>query len=160
MDRSGLGVVRAVYQAADAGVNERARAHGARFNCSKEVAVAEAVVTEVLTSFAERDDLGVGGGVVVGEVAIPSAADDAIAMNDDGSDGHLARVERALGGAQGFLHPEFVGVEFVWLGGDFVGQWLIRSSRRLSPQGSCCCNNRSRDNRAVIVNEECNETIV
>lgn len=99
MDCSGLGVVRAVYESADAGVNERARTHGARLNCSKELAVAETVVTEVLTGFAEGNDFGVSGRVVVGEVAIPAAPDDAIAVHDDGSYRHLPRLQSSLGGA-------------------------------------------------------------
>jgi hypothetical protein len=160
MDCSGLGVVRAVYQAADAGVNQRARTHGARFNCSKELAVAETVVTEVLTCFAQRNDLSMGGGVVVGQVTIPAPADDAIAVHDNGSYWHFAGFECAMGGAQSFLHPEFVGGEFAGLGVEFVGQWLFRSSRRRSPQGSGCRNNRFPINRAVTIKEECSETIV
>lgn len=129
MDCSGLGVVRAVYEAADAGVNERARTHGARLNCSKELAVSETVVTEVLTGFAEGNDFGVSGRVVVGEVAIPAAPDDAIAVHDDGSHGDFASLECALGRAQSLLHPEFVGVELggvEFAGVEFVGQGQIR----------------------------------
>jgi hypothetical protein len=54
---------------------------------------------------------------------------------DDGSYGHFAGFERALGGAQGFLHPQFVG-------GEFVRQWQIRSRLRRSLLGSCCRNSQ------------------
>jgi hypothetical protein len=49
-----------------------------------------------------------GCGVVVGEVAIPAAADYALSAYDDCAYWNFAGFEGALGGAQSFLHPEFV----------------------------------------------------
>ena len=66
------------------------------------------MVTQSGTGFAQGDDLGVGCGVAVGEVAIPAAADDAVSAYDDCAHGNFAGFEGALGAAQGFLHPEFV----------------------------------------------------
>jgi hypothetical protein len=51
----------------------------------------------------------VGGGVGIGDVAVPTPADDASVANDDCADRDLAGFERALGGAEGFFHPEFIG---------------------------------------------------
>jgi len=47
MDGAGFRVVRSVDQAAEAGMNCRSRAHGARLNCNKQFARAETVITEV-----------------------------------------------------------------------------------------------------------------
>ena len=90
-------------------MNGCSRAHGARLNCSKQIAASETVITEVPSGLAKRDDFGVGGRVVVGEVAIPSAADDAAVADYDRPYGNFAGFEGALGAAQSLLHPEFVG---------------------------------------------------
>ena len=78
------------------------------------------MVTQSCTGFAQGDDFGMGGGVVVGDVAIPAAADDALSAHDYSAYRNFAGFERALGGAQSFLHPEFVVSELV----DAVGQIL------------------------------------
>jgi hypothetical protein len=66
------------------------------------------MVAEVFGGVAQGDDLSVGGGVGVGQVAIPSAADDFVLVNDYCSYWDVSGFERALGGAEGFFHPEFV----------------------------------------------------
>ena len=109
MDGSRLRVVGTVDQAADAGMNRGSRAHRARFNCSKQIAVGEAVVTEVSSGFAQGRNFSVCGGVVVSEIAIPSAANDVAGANDDGADGYFVGVEGALGATKRLFHPEFVG---------------------------------------------------
>lgn len=111
MNRPCFGVVGAVHQAADAGVNQRTGTHGAWLNRSEECAFAQPMITEVLSGFAQGDDFGVGGGVILGKVTIPAAADDLPVLDDDGADRYFAGVECALGGAEGFLHPEFIGLE-------------------------------------------------
>jgi hypothetical protein len=121
VNRSRLGVIRTVNQATDARVHQRSSAHCARFNCSKQLAVGEAVVTNDSTGFAQGHDLGVGGGVVVSEVPVPATGNDAAVAHDDGADGDFSCVEGALGGAEGFLHVELVeGV---------VGRWSLGFSR-------------------------------
>jgi hypothetical protein len=47
--------------------------------------------------------------IAIGDVAIPSTSDDLPAAYDHRAYGDFAGFERALGGAQGFLHPKFVG---------------------------------------------------
>jgi hypothetical protein len=103
-----FGIVGAVYQALDPGVHQGSGAHRARFNCSKQIAAGQAMVTESCTGFAQGNDLGMGCGVVVGEVAIPAAADYALSAYDDCAYWNFAGFEGALGGAQSLLHPEFV----------------------------------------------------
>jgi hypothetical protein len=108
MDCACFGVVRAVDQSFQPGVHQGAGAHGARFNCSKEFAVSEAVVAQGGAGFSQGDDFRVGGRVAVGEVAIPASTDDLAVMYHDSAHGNLAGFQGALCGAKGFLHPEFV----------------------------------------------------
>src|SRR5271166_2517615 len=113
MHGPGLRIVRAIYEAPDAGMHQRAGAHGARFNCNKQFAAFQTMVTNGGTGFAQRHDLGVGGRVEAGDVAVPSAAYDAALAYDDRAYRDFSGFESALGAAQGFFHPELVRVKFV-----------------------------------------------
>jgi hypothetical protein len=113
MHGPGLGIVRAIYQAPDAGMYQCARAHRARLNCNKQLAGFETMVTNGCTGLAQGDDLGVGCGVVVGDVAIPSPADDLAVAYDDGAHWNFSGFESALGTAERFFHPDFVGMNAV-----------------------------------------------
>jgi len=134
MDGACLRVVGTVHQAADAGMHCRSRAHGARLNCSKQFAVPESVVTEVSSRLAQRHDFSMSGWIGVGEVAIPSSSNHAPFAHHDRSHRHFTRFQCALGAAEGFFHPEFVGPEFV--GAKFVrGEQLSVTSGGL-PEAS------------------------
>ena len=87
-----------------------AGAHRARFNCSKQVALFQAVVTNGCTGLAQGNDLGMGAGVGVCEIAVPAAAHNLTVIYHDRAYWHLPGIQRSLGGAESFLHPEFVGV--------------------------------------------------
>ena len=117
MNRAGFGVVGTVNQAFQPGMNYCARTHRTRLNCSKQFTVAEAVVTDGGTGLAQGHDLRVGGGIRVGKITVPAPANDAALANHDRAYGDLARLQSALGSAQGFFHPEFVGKG--------SGQWLV-----------------------------------
>jgi hypothetical protein len=90
-------------------MNQRTGTHGARLNCSKEVAIDEAVITEVLRRFAQGYDFGVSGWVVVGEIAVIAAANDAALEDNYGAYRDFAGREGALSATDGFFHPDFVG---------------------------------------------------
>ena len=109
MNRSCFRIVRTVNQAFQPRMNQSASAHRARFNCSKELAVSQAMVTEVCTGLAQGNDFGVRAGVGVGQVPIPSPPDNLASTDYDRPHRHFSRFERALGGAQSLLHPEFIG---------------------------------------------------
>ena len=83
-------------------------AHGARFNCSKELAVSQTVIAQVGARLPQGDNFRVGGGIGIGEVAIPASANDLAGTNYDRPDGNFARFQATLGGTEGFLHPKFV----------------------------------------------------
>src|SRR5258707_11469770 len=102
MNSARLWVIGTIHQTADASKNCRARAHGARLNCSKQFTVDEAVITEVSSRLAQRHDFRVSGCIVIDEVAIPSSSNHPALANDDRPHGPVARPQSALGPAQGF----------------------------------------------------------
>src|SRR5690242_17045380 len=108
MHGSGFRIVGSINQKFDAGMYHGAGAHGARFNCSKQLTVSQTVVTQGCTGLAQGDDLGMSGGVGVCDVAVPSATNQLSMANDDGTYGNLSYFEGALGAAQGLFHPKFV----------------------------------------------------
>jgi hypothetical protein len=67
------------------------------------------MVAEVRTSFAKSDDFGVGRGIGVGEVAVPSAADDLAATHDHRAYRNLSRAERPSRSSESLFHPKLVG---------------------------------------------------
>ena len=119
MNGTSLRVVRAVNQSLKPGVDHCACSHGARFNCSKQVTVGETVVANGGTGLAQGNDLGVSGGIGVGKIAVPAAADKASLANHHGAYWDLACLESTLRGTQRLFHPEFVG--------NGSGQWLMVS---------------------------------
>jgi len=107
-------------------MNQSTGAHGARFNCSKQFTAFQTMVAEGGTGLAQGDDLGVGGGVGIGEVTVAAASDDFAMVNDDRTDWDFSGVESTVGGAESFFHEEFVGV-LATVGIDF------RRSQRVTP---------------------------
>ena len=105
-------------------MDQRACAHGARFNCSKQLTVPEAVVTNQYTSFAESNDLGVGRGIAAGKVAIPALGDDCAGGDNNRAHRDFPGFEATLGGAESGFHEEFV-----WrVGGrgrTVIGHWSL-----------------------------------
>ena len=94
MDCASFRIIRPVYQSFEASMNQGACAHGARLNRSEHLAVSQAMVAEVCTSFAQSDDFGVGRRIGVSEVSIPSATDYLAATHDDRAYRNLSCVER------------------------------------------------------------------
>jgi hypothetical protein len=135
MDGACLGVIGTVHQTTDTGVNCRSRAHGARLNCSKQFAVTEPVVTEVSSCLAQRYDLSMSGGIAVGEITIPSLSNHSPGAHHDGSHRHFARLQGALGAAQGFLHPKLVGGKLA--GRKFVRRRIVGGEQLSSPMAGC-----------------------
>jgi len=109
MDCTRLRVVSAVDQTLYTRMHQRSGTHRARLNCSKQLAVPEAMVTNDGTGFAERDDLGMGGGVVARQIAVPAMRENYTVADHNGSHRHFSYFQSALRVAKGFLHKEFVG---------------------------------------------------
>ena len=109
VDCAGFKIVRTVYEALNPGMKNRPRAHRARLNCNKELAVGQTMVTDSDTGFAQRDDLGMRGRIGIDDVAIPSSAYDLLVTNDHRAHRNFPDLQSTLGTAEGFFHPEFIG---------------------------------------------------
>ena len=105
---AGFGVIRSVDQAFDPRVYERTRAHGTRFNGNKELTFSQTMITDGGTSVAQGHNLGVGAGIVIGDVPVPSTADNCSIANHYRTHGDFVLLQRPLGGAESFFHEEFV----------------------------------------------------
>jgi hypothetical protein len=99
MHCAGLGIVRAIHQTADSGMNRRSRAHRTRLNCSKQFAAAQAVVTDVHSRIPQCHNFSMSGGIVVSQVSIPPSPHHQSVTHDDGAYRHFSRFERPLGAA-------------------------------------------------------------
>lgn len=108
VDRTSLGIIGAVDQAFYTRVDQCAGAHGTRLNCSKQLAVSEAMVTNESTRCAQGDDLGMGGGIVAGEIAIPPPGNNAAVADNDCAHGNFSGLQRPLTGSDRFFHEQFV----------------------------------------------------
>ena len=116
MYRARFWVVRAINQAVNAGMHHRSGAHGARFNCNKQVAVFQTMVTNRGTGFAKRHDLGVRAGIGIRNVAVPSPAYNASVTYDDRANRNLSGFQSSLRAAEGFFHPDFIRGKLVGSG--------------------------------------------
>src|ERR1700687_2320564 len=90
------------------------------------------MVTDRSTCFAQGNALGVGGRIGVGDVAIEAASNDLALVDHDRTDGDFSRLKRTPRGAQGFLHPEFVGLKLAGsrsIRGVLGHSWLGDASR-------------------------------
>ena len=105
MDGACLPIIGAIDQALEPGMNQSAGAHRARLNCNKQLAALQPMVTESCTGLAQGDDLGVGGGIGIGKVAVPSSPYNMSVVYHDRAHRDFSRLQRALRAAQGFLHP-------------------------------------------------------
>jgi hypothetical protein len=108
MHSASFGIVRAIHQALNSGMHHGAGTHGTRFNCNKQFAAFQTVVTNGGAGFAQRYDLGVSRRIGVRDVAVPSAADDSAAAYYDRAHRDFSRFETALGAPQRFFHPQLV----------------------------------------------------
>jgi len=97
MDRSGFGIVGAENQAAQTGMHHRPSAHCARFNCSKQIALPQPMVTDVCPSLPQGNNLGMRSWVGLAKISIPSPAYDFAILYYYRPDRDLAGFQRPLG---------------------------------------------------------------
>jgi hypothetical protein len=108
-DGAALGIIGAVDEAGDAGLDDGAGAHAARLDSDIERGVSKAVVAEKAGGFAQDDDFGVGGGVAIADRAIASTGEDFPVMDKHGADRDFAGCGRGTGFGECFLHELDVG---------------------------------------------------
>ena len=108
-ESAALGIVRGIDETGNAGLNDGAGAHGAGLEGDVESGAGEAIVVEETRGFADDDDFGVRGGVIVANGAIAGARQDFILVNKESPDGDLP----GLGGSLRFGERELHEVEIV-----------------------------------------------
>src|SRR5213080_1096263 len=99
LNRACLRIIGAVDQAFQTRMHHGSGAHRARFNCSKQFAVAQTMVTYRGTGLAYRDDFGVRRWVTISEIAIPSSPDNLSVAYDYRAHRNFSSFKRPLGGA-------------------------------------------------------------
>jgi hypothetical protein len=108
-NRAGFRVVSPVNQALDASVYYSSRTHGTRFDCSKQRAADEAVITKVCGGLAQRHDLGMRRRIELGKITIPAAADDVSVADHNRTYRHFSHFQGTLCAAESLFHEKFVG---------------------------------------------------
>ena len=89
-DGAALGVVGAVDEPRDTGLDDGARAHAAGFDGDIERGTSEAIVANKAGGFAQSDDFGVGGRVAIADGAVAGTSKDFSVMDKHGADGDFA----------------------------------------------------------------------
>lgn len=107
-DAARFAVSSAVDKPLDAAVDDRARAHGARFNRDVERAVGKTPALQVFASFPQRDHFRVRGGVGNGFAQIITTADHLAVTHDNGADGNFSYGRGAIRERQRLAHKLFV----------------------------------------------------
>lgn len=74
LDGAGLGVVAAINEPGDPRIDDRAGTHRARFQRDRKDAINQPPVADDLRRLTDGDDLGMGGGVLIGLPAIKTPA--------------------------------------------------------------------------------------
>ena len=109
IDAAALGVKRPEVEVADAGKGYGLRAHGARLQGDVEIAVREARRPGYAAGFANGQQLGMGGRIIVPLDPVVGAGDDFAAPDDHRADGDLARRSRVFRLFEGRRHMRACG---------------------------------------------------
>ena len=103
-DRTAFWVARAIIKPGNAGMGDGACTHGAGLQRDPKVATSKAVGAKCSGGFAQRDNFGMGGGIVRSERAVGAAADNDAVLDDQRTDRNFTSLCRRAGERQGFLH--------------------------------------------------------
>ena len=89
-DGSAFEVFRSIIKAGDAGVGDGTCAHRAGFKGYPQLASGQPVVAQRSRRLTQRDDFGMGRGVVASYWAVRAATDDLAILDYDGAHGYFA----------------------------------------------------------------------
>ncbi|KAI1692428.1 ribosomal l28 family domain-containing protein [Ditylenchus destructor] len=104
LDRAALGIAGPVIEPGDTGMGDGARAHGARLQRDPQVAILQPVAAKRFRRRANRQHLGMRGGVMQGSRSVGRDRDHRLAPHHHRAPGHLARLRRITGGIQRGAH--------------------------------------------------------
>jgi len=97
-------------------MNNRSRAHGARLNCNKELAVTQTMVTDVRTRLAQSHDFSMRTGIGIFNIAIPAAAYDVSVLDNQRPHRHFSGFQSTLCQSESLSHEKLVGWQVTNLG--------------------------------------------
>ena len=103
-------VISSIDDAWDTCLNDSAGAHGAGLKGDVEDSVGEAVVAEKARGFANHDDLGVSGGIIIADGAIAGTRNHIVLMNKDSANGDFTGIRGSLRFGESELHE----IQIVW----------------------------------------------
>lgn len=103
-DGAAFGVVGAVDEARDAGLDDGACAHAAGLDSDVERGTGEAVIVQKARGLAKDNNFGMGGGVAIADGAVTGTGEDLAVVDEDGADGDFSGCSCAARLGEGFLH--------------------------------------------------------
>ena len=107
--RAAFGLIGAVHQAGDAGLNHRAGAHGAGFDGDVESGAEQAVVAGFQGGVTQGQNFGVRGGIAMGDGAVSSACDNFVIDDEYCANGNFSAFGRLAGFLKGLGHEDVIG---------------------------------------------------
>jgi hypothetical protein len=111
-----FGIVGAVHQARDTGLDHRSGAHGAGFDGDVERGAEQAIISDGARGGAQRHDFSVRGGILIGDGAIGGLGYDAAIDHDNCPDGDFSDGGRGARLVKREAHEIGVGWERVHAG--------------------------------------------
>jgi hypothetical protein len=108
-DGTALGIVGAVNEARDPGLDNGAGTHAAGLDSDVEHSISKAIVAEKASGFANDDDFGVCGGVAIANGAISRTSQNLSVVDEHGADGDFAGGHRGTRFGERFVHELDLG---------------------------------------------------
>lgn len=109
-DRPTLGIVAAVHQARNTGLNDGARTHAARLDGDIQYRSRETVVAKYTGRFPQDHNLGMRGGVAIADGAIAGTGDDLAIVDEHGADRDFTSCCRRVRFVQRSAHEFDIGI--------------------------------------------------
>ena len=103
-DGAAFGIVGAIDEARDTGLDHGARAHAAGLDGDVQRSIGKAIVSEKTGGFTKDDDFGVGSGVAITDGAVVRTRQNLACMDEHGADGDFAGFGGGAGLSKSFLH--------------------------------------------------------
>jgi hypothetical protein len=109
-DSATFGIVGAVDEARNAGLDDGARAHAAGLDGDVERGIPKAVVAKTACALTKDDHFGMGRGVAIADGAIARAGENPALVDEHSTDGNFAGFGGGTSFREGFLHELDVSV--------------------------------------------------
>ena len=111
--RAGAGLRGTKHHPLQAGVQHGTTAHGAGLQRDKQLTTVQPVVAQHLRGRTQRNDFGMGGGVVAGEGGVAAGGDDHAVLHHHRAHRHFTRSCSRVGQRQRLCHKNCVGTHLL-----------------------------------------------